>query len=191
MSEDKNKLELVEGGKESKPKERAKKLTTVQLEAKAKDARKVKKVNIEIGGTKYYYEIDTVPTTTTQATFAQNARAITAYISTEEAFDSLKEDEVSAFMASMILAELLNVFSTLEVGDTIEEKVSFISTLNDLDILEPIANSIPEGLQPAIKYAEGSITIIVDELVKEAQKIQDKIIDIEKLKIEDEKTKGE
>ena len=88
-------------------------------------------------------------------------------------------------MASMILAELLNVFSTLEVGDTIEEKVSFISTLNDLDILEPIAENIPEGLQPAIKYAEDSITIIVDELVKEAQKIQDKIIDIEKLKIED------
>mgnify|MGYP003599820407 CR=1 FL=1 len=46
MSEDKNKLELVEGGKEYKPKERAKKLTTVQLEAKAKDARKVKKVII-------------------------------------------------------------------------------------------------------------------------------------------------
>ena len=39
MSEDKNKLELVEGGKESKPKERAKKLTTVQLEAKNESKR--------------------------------------------------------------------------------------------------------------------------------------------------------
>lgn len=193
MSEDKEKLTVVDGGgKEKTPKQRAKKLTGVQLDSQAKDMRKVKKVNLNIAGTKYYYEIDTVPTTTNQANFSQNVRVLTAYISTEEAFSTLKEEEVSAFMASMVLAELLNVFSTLEVGDTIEEKVNFIAKLNDLNILEEVAENIPEGLQDAIKHAEESISTIVDELVEEASMIQKQIIDLEKLQIEEEEeTKGE
>lgn len=193
MSEDKEKLKVVDGeNKENKEtkKQRAKKLTGIQLDSQAKDMRKVKKVNLDIAGTKYYYEIDTVPTTTNQANFSQNVRAITAYISTEEAFSTLKEEEISAFMASMVLAELLNIFSTLEVGDTIEEKVNFIAKLNDLNILEEVAESIPEGLQVAIKNAEESISTIVDELTEEASRIQKQIIDLEKLQIEEE-TKGE
>lgn len=193
MSEDKEKLKVVDGeNKENKEtkKQRAKKLTGIQLDSQAKDMRKVKKVNLDIAGTKYYYEIDTVPTTTNQANFSQNVRAITAYISTEEAFSTLKEEEISAFMASMVLAELLNIFSTLEVGDTIEEKVNFIAKLNDLNILEEVAENIPEGLQSAIKNAEESISTIVDELTEEASRIQKQIIDLEKLQIEEE-TKGE
>lgn len=191
MTEDKNKLEVLDGGEKKQTKKRAKKLTGVQLNAQAKDARKVKKVNLDIAGTEYYYEIDTVPTTTNNANFAQNVRVITAYISTEEAFSTLKQEEVSAFMASMVLAELLNIFSTLEVGDTIEEKVNFIATLNDLGILESVAESIPEGLQEAIVNAEESISSIVEELTEEASIIQKKIIDLEKLQIEDNETKGE
>lgn len=196
MSEDKEKLKVVDGenkeNKENKEtkKQRAKKLTGIQLDSQAKDMRKVKKVNLDIAGTKYYYEIDTVPTTTNQANFSQNVRVITAYISTEEAFSTLKEEEISAFMASMVLAELLNIFSTLEVGDTIEEKVNFIAKLNDLNILEEVAENIPEGLQSAIKNAEESISTIVDELTEEASRIQKQIIDLEKLQIEEE-TKGE
>lgn len=190
MSEDKEKLKVVDGENKETKKQRAKKLTGIQLDSQAKDMRKVKKVNLDIAGTKYYYEIDTVPTTTNQANFSQNVRVITAYISTEEAFSTLKEEEISAFMASMVLAELLNIFSTLEVGDTIEEKVNFIAKLNDLNILEEVAESIPEGLQSAIKNAEESISTIVDELTEEASRIQKQIIDLEKLQIEEE-TKGE
>ena len=188
MSKDEKKLEVVDGGK--KPKQRAKKLTNAQLESQAKSIRKVEKVNLDVSGDKYYFEIDTVPTTTNQANFSQNVRAITAYISTEEAFDTLGQEELTAFMASMVLAELLNIFSTLEVGDTIEDKVNFIATLNDLGVLEDVANSIPEGLTPAIRHAEESIEKIVVELTAEADKIQKQIIDLEKLEIKEE-TEGE
>lgn len=190
-------LEVIDGGeqKESKPKttkrKTAKKLTATQMKDKAKEVRQVKKINLEIGGEKFYYEIDTNPTTTRQADFVQNVKVLTAYVSTEQAFNAFSEKETSMFMAGMVLAELMNIFSTLEVGDTIEEKVQFIATLNDVGILQEVSDNIPDGLRPAITNAEESVTALVEDLTKQASEIEKKIIDLEKLKIEEDETKGE
>ena len=201
MSEkDETKLEVIDGGKQTtkdEPKKKAtkqqkvKKLTGTQLKNKANEAREIQRINLEVGGDKYYYEIDTRATTTRQADFIQNIKYLTAYTSTEQAFESFNEEETSRFMASMILAELMHIFSSLEVGETIEEKVSFIATLNDLNILQAVSDNIPEGLFEVIKVAEESISELVDELVAEAEEIQKRVIDLEKIKIENTETEGE
>lgn len=173
-----------------------KKLTTVQLNKEAKNARKVKRASVKIGGEDYWYEIDTAPTTSRRADYVQNIRALVAYVSTEEAFDFLNQQQTADFLSAMIVAEIFNVFSTLEVGDTVEEKVEFVGQCTDVGIFAEMVKQIPEELYEVVQEAESSVSKVVDELTAEAKRIEEQIINLENLSqdtVEDgfEETEGE
>lgn len=192
MSKDKKeelKEEKVLDLKDTKKKKatRAKKLSGANAKAELDKVRDVKKVELDVNGTKYYYEIDGVSTTTKQADFINNIKAIVAYTTTETSFDSVTDEEIEVFMASMLIAEIMHVYSSLEVGTTIEEKVSFITTVADLGILEDIGNNIPDGILEAVELAEKEISKLADDLTKKANEVQEKIAVLEELNKEEEK----
>lgn len=192
MSKDKKeelKEEKVLDLKDTKKKKatRAKKLSGANAKAELDKVRDVKKVELDVNGTKYYYEIDGVSTTTKQADFINNIKAIVAYTTTETSFESVTDEEIEVFMASMLIAEIMHVYSSLEVGTTIEEKVSFITTVADLGILEDIGNNIPDGILEAVELAEKEISKLADDLTKKANEVQEKIAVLEELNKEEEK----
>lgn len=166
---------------------RAKKLSGANAKAELDKVRDVRKVELDVNGTKYYYEIDGVSTTTKQADFINNIKAIVAYTTTETAFDSVTDEEIEVFMASMLIAEIMHIYSSLEVGTTIEEKVSFVTTVADLGILEDISNNIPDGILEAVELAEKEISKLADDLTKQANEVQEKIAVLEELNKEEEK----
>lgn len=186
MAKDENKPELKEVKKS-----RAKKLTLTQMQKEADKVRGVKKVKLDIGGHDYFYDIDTNPTTSRKADFIQNVKAIVAYTATEPQLEYLRDSDTEMFVSAMVLAELLNVFSSLEVGDTIEEKVNFIATASDLNILGLLTESIPETLTTVLHEANEAVSQIVEDMNEQAKEIQNKIIDLEQAKIEKTETEGE
>lgn len=154
-----------------KTKSRPKKLSTTNVKNELDKVRDVKRVNLEVNGTEYYYEIDGVSTTTKQADFINNLKAIIAYTTTEEAFETVSEDDIAVFMSSMLIAEIMEIYSTLEVGTMITEKVDFITTITDLGILEDVVANIPQGILDVVTIAEKEISKLTDEIATKANEI--------------------
>lgn len=164
---------------------RAKKLSNINLDSELNKVRDIQRVNLDVNGTKYFYQIDGQTTTTKEADFINNIKAIIAYSATEKAFDTVTDEEMQSFMASMIIAEVMNIYSDLEVGDTIDEKVKFIVNVTDLGILEDIVTNVPDGILKSIERAEKEIAKLTDQLKSQAEDIKKDIVNLEE-KIKEE-----
>lgn len=209
MTKDKEKVidlnkevEVKEPAKKTKSKAKAKKLTNAQVTSQIKKTRAVKKVGVTINGDEFYYEIDTVPTATKKEELIRSIKATVLYLIGENddeaklVGDSIENDakfreEVEAVSGVLIIADIMRIFSDMEVGNTIKEKEQFILDMSDIGIFETMAENIPESLFEIVQETTASVGKELEEVMAQTSGIEKQIIELtqetEKLKEEDQK----
>lgn len=185
MSED-NKIVDIDSTKEKKEtKKRVTKLTKSAIEKEKNKVRKVKDFKVNVGGSEYSYSMDTESTQSKKDEFIQNIKAIVAYVATEEELAELSDEKTTILTSALIIAEIFRIYSSLEVGDTIEDRINFINEMSDIGVLEQVSDNIPEGIREIIDEADKEIKVIVEEFTEESKRINTAILELNKTLIDD------
>lgn len=185
-----NKEVEVATEKPAKKKAKAKKLTGAQVTSQIKKTRAVKKVGVTINGEDFYYEIDTVPTASKKEDLVRSIKETVLYLMGEdknEAMlinDALDNDEkfaeeVEAVSGILIVAEIMRIFSDMEVGDSLEEKQQFVLDMSDIGVFSTMVENIPKELYDIVIETTTQIGKEMEELVSQKDILEKQVIEIE------------
>lgn len=185
-----NKEAEVATEKPAKKKAKAKKLTGAQVTSQIKKTRAVKKVGVTINGEDFYYEIDTVPTASKKEDLVRSIKETVLYLMGEdknEAMlinDALDNDEkfaeeVEAVSGILIVAEIMRIFSDMEVGDSLEEKQQFVLDMSDIGVFPTMVENIPKELYDIVIETTTQIGKEMEELVAQKDILEKQVIEIE------------
>lgn len=185
-----NKEVEVATEKPAKKKAKAKKLTGAQVTSQIKKTRAVKKVGVTINGEDFYYEIDTVPTASKKEDLVRSIKETVLYLMGEdknEAMlinDALDNDEkfaeeVEAVSGILIVAEIMRIFSDMEVGDSLEEKQQFVLDMSDIGVFPTMVENIPKELYDIVIETTTQIGKEMEELVSQKDILEKQVIEIE------------
>ena len=197
MTKDKEKIidlakETEDVAKEhaKKSKAKAKKLTNAQVTSQIKKARAVKRVGVTINGDEFYYEIDTIPTATKKEELIRSIKETVLYLLGDDENDAqlisdgIKTDErfaeeVQVISGVIVVAEIMRIFSDMEVGNTLEEKQQFVLDMSDIGVFTTMAENIPEALFDIVIETTEQISAEMEELMAQKDILEKKVVEIE------------
>lgn len=197
MTKDKEKIidlakETEDVAKEpaKKSKAKAKKLTNAQVTSQIKKARAVKRVGVTINGDEFYYEIDTIPTATKKEELIRGIKETVLYLLGDDENDAqlisdgIKTDErfaeeVQVISGVIVVAEIMRIFSDMEVGNTLEEKQQFVLDMSDIGVFTTMAENIPEALFDIVIETTEQISAEMEELMAQKDILEKKVVEIE------------
>lgn len=198
MTKDKEKVidltketEVVAKEPAKKTKAKAKKLTSAQIASQVKKARAVKKVGVTINGDEFYYEIDTVPTATKKEELIRSIKETVLFLLGEDENDAklisdgIENDkrfaeEVQVISGVIVVAEIMRIFSDMEIGNTLEEKQQFVLDMSDIGVFTTMAENIPEALFDIVIETTNQISAEMEEIMSQKDNLEKQIIEIEK-----------
>lgn len=197
MTKDKEKIiDLTKGTEDvakepaKKSKAKAKKLTNAQVTSQIKKARAVKRVGVTINGDEFYYEIDTIPTATKKEELIRSIKETVLYLLGDDENDAqligdgIKTDErfaeeVQVISGVIVVAEIMRIFSDMEVGNTLEEKQQFVLDMSDIGVFTTMAENIPEALFDIVIETTEQISAEMEELMAQKDILEKKVVEIE------------
>lgn len=185
-----NKEAEVATEKPAKKKAKAKKLTGAQVTSQIKKTRAVKKVGVTINGEDFYYEIDTVPTASKKEDLVRSIKETVLYLLGEDKNDAMLigdalenderfAEEVEAISGVIIVAEIMRIFSDMEVGNSLEEKQQFVLDMSDIGVFQTMAENIPKELYDIVIETTTQIGKEMEELVAQKDILEKQVIEIE------------
>lgn len=185
-----NKEVEVATEKPTKKKAKAKKLTGAQVTSQIKKTRAVKKVGVTINGEDFYYEIDTVPTASKKEDLVRSIKETVLYLLGEDKNDAMLindalenderfAEEVEAISGVIIVAEIMRIFSDMEVGDSLEEKQQFVLDMSDIGVFPTMVENIPKELYDIVIETTTQIGKEMEELVAQKDILEKQVIEIE------------
>lgn len=185
-----NKEVEVATEKPAKKKAKAKKLTGAQVTSQIKKTRAVKKVGVTINGEDFYYEIDTVPTASKKEDLVRSIKETVLYLLGEDKNDAMLindalenderfAEEVEAISGVIIVAEIMRIFSDMEVGDSLEEKQQFVLDMSDIGVFPTMVENIPKELYDIVIETTTQIGKEMEELVAQKDILEKQVIEIE------------
>lgn len=185
-----NKEVEVATEKPAKKKAKAKKLTGAQVTSQIKKTRAVKKVGVTINGEDFYYEIDTVPTASKKEDLVRSIKETVLYLLGEDKNDAMLindalenderfAEEVEAISGVIIVAEIMRIFSDMEVGDSLEEKQQFVLDMSDIGVFPTMVENIPKELYDIVIETTTQIGKEMEELVSQKDILEKQVIEIE------------
>lgn len=185
-----NKEAEVATEKPAKKKVKAKKLTGAQVTSQIKKTRAVKKVGVTINGEDFYYEIDTVPTASKKEDLVRSIKETVLYLLGEDKNDAMLigdalenderfAEEVEAISGVIIVAEIMRIFSDMEVGNSLEEKQQFVLDMSDIGVFQTMAENIPKELYDIVIETTTQIGKEMEELVAQKDILEKQVIEIE------------
>ena len=173
-----------------KAKAKAKKLTNAQVTSQLKKTRAVKKVGVTINGDEFYYEIDTVPTATKKEELIRSIKETVLFLLGEDENDAklisagIENDkkfaeEVQVISGVIVVAEIMRIFSDMEVGNTLEEKQQFVLDMSDIGVFTTMAENIPEALFDIVVETTNEISAEMEEIMAQKDNLEKQIIELE------------
>lgn len=195
MSKEEKIVEIKKEEKVEKPKTKAKtqkpkKLTPAQVKTQLRKASAVRTIGIEIGGTEFNIEIDTVPSASKRDELIRAVKEVVNYFlgETTEEFelitnaihdDKVFMNEVEILSGAIIVADIMRIFSDFEIENTLEAKQQFVLDMSDLGIFEQITASIPEDIAKIVHETTDAVSKEADKLLKEVREKSKQLDELE------------
>lgn len=187
------KVEKPKAKTKAKAQTKPKKLTPAQVKAQLRKQSAVKTIGLEIGGTEFNIEIDTVPSVSKTEELIRSVKEVVNYFlgETTEEFkivtDAMNNEsfmnEVEILSGAIIVADIMRIFSDFEIENTLEAKQQFILDMYDLGIFEQITASIPAEIADIVHQTTKAVSQEADKMLEE---VRSKKEELDKLEAESE-----
>lgn len=187
------KVEKPKAKTKAKVQTKPKKLTPTQVKAQLRKQSAVKTIGLEIGGTEFNIEIDTVPSVSKREELIRSVKEVVNYFlgETTEEFkivtDAMNDEsfmnEVEILSGAIIVADIMRIFSDFEIENTLEAKQQFILDMSDLGVFEQITSEIPAEIADIVHQTTKAVSQEADKMLEE---VRSKKEELDKLEAESE-----